>query len=72
MAAGPALEMWSRQSGSAESPDGKQRILNMQKAFTVTLAASDPLEVCYQASGLPLVNDPYPGTFFVISGMYQV
>ncbi len=66
MAAGPALEMWSRQSGSAESPDGKQRILNMQKAFTVTLAASDPLEVCYQASGLPLVNDPYPGTFFVI------
>ncbi len=66
MAAGPALEMWSRQSGSAESPDGKQRILNMQRAFTVTLAASDPLEVCYQASGLPLVNDPYPGTFFVI------
>ncbi len=66
MAAGPALEMWSRQSGSAESPDGKQRILTMQRAFTVTLAASDPLEVCYQASGLPLVNDPYPGTFFVI------
>lgn len=66
MAAGPALEMWSRQSGSAESPDGKQRILNMQRAFTVTLAASDPLEVCYQAAGLPLVNDPYPGTFFVI------
>src|SRR5690606_29870621 len=25
-----------------------------------------PLEVCYQASGLPLVNDLYPGTFFVI------
>lgn len=66
MAAGPALEMWSRQSGSAESPDGKQRILTMQRAFTVTLAASDPLEVCYQAAGLPLVNDPYPGTFFVI------
>jgi len=66
MAAGPAIEMWSRQSGSAESPDGKKRILNMQKAFTVTLAASDPLEVCYQAAGLPLVNDPYPGTFFVI------
>ena len=66
MAAGPALEMWSRQSGSAESPDGKQRILTMQRAFTVTLAASDSLEVCYQASGLPLVNDPYPGTFFVI------
>ena len=66
MAAGPALEMWSRQSGSAESPDGKQRILNMQRAFTVTLAASDPLEVCYQAAGLPLVNDPYPGTYFVI------
>jgi len=66
MAAGPALEMWSRQSGSAESPDGKQRILTMQRAFTVTLAASDPLEVCYTAAGLPLVNDPYPGTFFVI------
>lgn len=66
MAAGPALEMWSRQSGSAESPDGKQRILTMQRAFTVTLDASDPLEVCYTAAGLPLVNDPYPGTFFVI------
>lgn len=58
--------MWSRQSGSAESPDGKQRILNMQRAFTVTLAASDALEVAYLASGLPLVNDVYPGTFFVI------
>ena len=66
MAAGPAIEMWSRQSGSAESPDGKQRILNMQRAFTVTLAASDALEIAYLASGLPLVNDVYPGTFFVI------
>ena len=66
MAAGPALEMWSRQSGTAESPDGKQRILTMQRAFTVTLDASDPLEVVYTAADLPLVNDPYPGTFFVI------
>jgi hypothetical protein len=66
MAAGPALEMWSRQSGSADSPDGKQRSLSMTRAFTVTLAASDPLEVVYTAAGLPLVNDAYPGTFFVI------
>lgn len=66
MAAGPAIEMWSKQSGTAESPDGRQRILTMQKAFTVTLAASDPLEVCYFAAGLPLVNDLYPGTLFVI------
>jgi len=58
--------MWSKQSGTAESPDGRQRILTMQKAFTVTLAASDPLEVCYSAAGLPLVNDLYPGTLFVI------
>lgn len=71
MAAGPALEMWSKQSGSAESPDGLQRILTMQRAFTVTLAASDPLEVCYQAAGLPLVNDLYPGTLFVICRSLQ-
>lgn len=71
MAAGPALEMWSRQSGSADSPDGKQRSLSMTRAFTVTLAASDPLEVVYTAAGLPLVNDVYPGTFFVICRSLQ-
>jgi len=65
MAAGPALEMWSRQNGTAESPDGRQRILTMQRAFTVTLAASDPLEVVYTSSGLPLVGDLYPGTFAI-------
>ena len=66
MAAGPALEMWSKQTGTAESPDGKQRIITMQRAFTITLAASDRLEVAYGATGLPLVNELYPGTSFVI------
>lgn len=66
MAAGPALEMWSLQSGDAESPDGKTRTVSMQRAFTVTLAATDPLETVYLASGLPLVNDVYPGSLFVI------
>ena len=65
MAAGPALEMWSRQNGTAESPDGRQRILTMQRAFTVTLAASDPLETVYQSAGLPLVGHLYPGTFAI-------
>lgn len=66
MAAGPALEMWSKQTGTAESPDGKQRIITMQRAFTITLAATDKLEVAYQAADLPLVNELYPGTRFVI------
>lgn len=66
MSAGPALEMWSRQSGTAESPDGKTRILTMVRAFTVTLAATDALEEVYNASGLPLVGNVYPGTSYVI------
>ena len=66
MAAGPALEMWSRQSGTAESPDGKQRIVTRQRAFTVVIAAADAPDECFAASGLPLVGDVYPGTFFVI------
>jgi len=65
MAAGPALEMWSKQSGTAASPDGLNRSVTMQRAFTVTLAADDPLEVVYLSSGLPLVGDLYPGTFIV-------
>jgi hypothetical protein len=35
----------------------------MQRAFTVTLAASDPLEIVYNSSGLPLVGHLYPGAF---------
>jgi hypothetical protein len=66
MAAGPALEMWSKQSGTATSPDGRQRIVTMTRAFTVTLAYTDPLEIVYQSAGLPLVGDLYPGTFIVI------
>jgi hypothetical protein len=66
MAAGPALEMWSKQTGTAESPDGKQRIVTMTRGFTITLAASDALEVSYSAADLPLVNELYPGTSFVI------
>ena len=66
MAAGPALEMWSKQTGTAESPDGKQRIVTMVRGFTITLAANDRLEVAYSAANLPLVNELYPGTSFVI------
>ena len=66
MAAGPAIEAWSKQTGTAESPDGKQRIITMQRGFTVTLDPADRLEVVYQAAGLPLVNEVYPGTLFVI------
>jgi hypothetical protein len=66
MAAGPAIEAWSKQTGTAESPDGKQRIITMQRGFTVTLDPTDRIEVAYQADGLPLVNNVYPGTLFVI------
>jgi hypothetical protein len=67
MAAGEALEMWSKQTGDAASPDGKQRTVSMTRAFTLTLAPSDPLEIAYLSAGLPLVGDPYPGTLFVIA-----
>lgn len=65
MTAGPALEMWSRQSGTASHQDAIRRV-TMTRAFTVTLDAADRLEVVYQSSGLPLVDDLYPGTYSVI------
>lgn len=64
MAAGPAIEMWSKQNGSA-STDGRKRNVTMVRAFTMTLAASDPLEECYNSAGLPLVFERYPGTQLV-------
>lgn len=66
MAAGPAIEMWSKQTGSAESADGIAQSVTMTRAFTITLAANDRLEVAYSAAGLPLLGDIYPGTFAVI------
>jgi len=66
MAAGAAIEMWSKQTGDAASSDGKERTVSMQRAFTLTLDPSDPLEIAYLSAGLPLVGDPYPGTLFVI------
>jgi len=71
MAAGPALEMWSNQSGTAESPDGRERRVTMQRGFTVTLAATDPLEIVYTSSGLPLVGDLYPGATLVYCDSLQ-
>jgi len=65
MAAGEALEMWSRQDASDESPDGRRLIANVTRAFTVTLDAGDPPEVALSASGLPLLGELYPGTSFV-------
>lgn len=67
MAAGPAIEMWSKQTGAAEqSPDGRTRTVTMVSGFTVTIDPSDALEVAYTASGLPLVGSLYPGTHFVV------
>jgi len=61
MAAGPAIEMWSKGVGTDESPDGIARIITRQKAYTMTLDAADDDQVAYQAAGLPLVNSAYPG-----------
>ena len=65
MSAGPALEMWSKQSGSVESSDGKSARVSMQSAYTVLLAANDPLEEVYNSAGLPLVGQVYPGSIAV-------
>ena len=65
MSAGPAIEMWSKQQGSATYRDTIATI-KMQRAFTVTLDATDALEVVYTSSGLPLLNNLYPGTSAVI------
>jgi hypothetical protein len=66
MAAGPAVEMWSKTTGSTESPDGRTVIVNRSRAFTCTLSPSDPIDIANTAPGLPLVNSIYPGTFFVV------
>lgn len=65
MAAGPALEMWSKQNISASSPDGRVRNISITRAFTVTIAAADLPETAFGASGLPLVGDLYPGSNYV-------
>jgi hypothetical protein len=56
--------MWSTQTGSAVYQDNIIRI-TMQRAFTMTLDATDALEQAYGSAGLPLVNDLYPGTIAV-------
>lgn len=63
MTAGPALEMWSRQTGSEESTSGTY-IVTRQRAFTVLIDVGDTIDAAYGASGLPFVGDPYPGTFY--------
>lgn len=65
MSAGNALEMWSKQTGTAESQDGSTFTITMQRAFSVILDAGDPLETVYSSVGLPLVGDLYPGSFAV-------
>lgn len=66
MAAGPAIEMWSKQGVTAQYNDKKRAMYSLVRAFTVVLDANDPLEVAYQASGLPLVRDPYPAALFIV------
>ena len=65
MAAGPAIEMWSKESVTAESADGRARTVGKTRGFTVTIDAADPVEAAYRAAGLPLVNSLYPGTIYV-------
>lgn len=62
MTAGPAFEMWSKQTASEESQDGRVYTITLQQAFTVTLAANDPIETSLSAVGLPFIGDIYPGT----------
>lgn len=57
--------MWSKQQGSATYRDTIATI-KMQRAFTITLDATDTLDVVYSSSGLPLLNTLYPGTSAVI------
>jgi len=65
MAAGPALEMWSRQDASDSSPDGRKLIANVTRAFSVTLDPDDAPEVALSAADLPGLYELYPGTLFV-------
>lgn len=65
MTAGPALEMWSKQTGSVDSPDGRSSTHTYERGYTITLAASDQLDECYTAYGLPLIGDLYPRSNFI-------
>jgi len=62
MTAGPAIEMWSRQTGSAEFRDTTLSV-SMQRAFSITLDATDRLHMVYSSLGLPLLSEVYPGFF---------
>jgi len=65
MAAGPAIEMWSKQTQSAETSDGRSFSVTATRAFSVTLDRDDPLEAVYSSAGLPFVPELYPGSFAV-------
>lgn len=65
MSVGPAMEMWSKQTGSVESSDGRSSTHTYERGYTITLAASDPLDECYTAYGLPLIGDLYPRSNFI-------
>ena len=71
MAAGPAIEMWSRQGGNVDTQNGKVKNVTFRRAFTMTLAADDAVDVAFQAAGLPQPNQPYPGTLFVVAKKFS-
>jgi hypothetical protein len=66
MTAQLAIEAWSKQTSSIDSPDGKSRTASFTRGFTVQIDPFDPVEEAYKAPGLPKANDVYPGTVFVI------
>jgi hypothetical protein len=56
-------KMWSRSSGSYESPDGNKTIANFTDGWQVS-HSPDALEPeIITATGLPTTRDQYPGTF---------
>jgi len=57
--------MWSRQNATEETPDGRRLIVSVSRAFTVTLDASDAVEIALSAAGLPGLGSVYDGTNFV-------
>jgi hypothetical protein len=70
MAAGPAIEAWSKQTATAEVRDNT-RTARRTRGFTVILDASDVVDVAYSASGLPLVGDLFPGSTLIAANRIQ-
>lgn len=57
-----AVKMWSRNDGGISTTDGRKYKASFSEAYQVIADPGDTKLDVFQAPGLPLINDLYPGT----------